>query len=142
MPPQTVVTTDPDKIDVVQVHEWLKGSYWAAHRTLEKQRRAMSSSLNFGALQDGVLVGFARIVTDGTTFAWLCDVIVDPGHRGQGIGRTLMDAVFTHPDIEGLRVTYLATRDAHKLYAPYGFEPIEPGNVMARRVPEGGTTGS
>ncbi|MBS1713431.1 MAG: GNAT family N-acetyltransferase [Armatimonadetes bacterium] len=135
--PPLTVTTDSGRIDVETVHRWLSGSYWAANRTLDEQRRAMASSVNFGAFAGDRLIGFARVVTDGTTFAWLCDVIVDPEERGKGVGRALMDGVFAHPDLVGIRMTVLATRDAHELYRPYGFDEVEHRNVMARRIPEG-----
>ncbi len=82
------------------------------------------------------LAGFARVVTDRATFAWLCDVFVVPAHRGNGVSKLLMDAVMAHPDLARVRNFMLATRDAHGLYARYGFAPLaEPGRWMAIRRP-------
>jgi GNAT superfamily N-acetyltransferase len=96
--------------------------------------KAIDNSLCFAALRDGDLVGFARVVTDRATFAWLCDVFVAEQARGAGVGKRLMEAVVTHPDLLGLRRFLLATRDAHGLYRQYGFRPIEnPEALMAIR---------
>ncbi|MFZ0215744.1 MAG: GNAT family N-acetyltransferase, partial [Candidatus Dormiibacterota bacterium] len=90
-------------------------------------------SLCFGALDRGGQLGFARIVTDRATFAWLCDVFVSPAARGRGIGRRLLDAVAAHPDLQTVRRILLATRDAHRLYARHGFQPLaEPARWMER----------
>jgi GNAT superfamily N-acetyltransferase len=92
--------------------------------------------LCFAAYSAHEIVGFARVVTDHATFAWLCDVFVLPAHRGHGISRQLMDAVMARPDLARVRNFMLATRDAHGLYAKYGFTPLaEPARWMAIRRP-------
>ena len=132
------ISTDPRHLDVGAVHRYLSGeSYWAAgvpRRTLEK---AIAGSLNFGLYAGepgGTLAGYARVVTDRATFAWLCDVFVLPAHRGRGLGVWLMEVVMAHPDLQELRNFLLATRDAHGLYARFGFTPLEePARWMAIR---------
>lgn len=103
--------------------------------------RAIDGSLCFSAFDSDPArgapqVGFARVVTDRATFAWLCDVFVVEAHRGHGAAKALLDAVMSHPDLQGLRNVLLATRDAHRLYARYGFAPLaEPARWMAIRRP-------
>jgi N-acetylglutamate synthase-like GNAT family acetyltransferase len=97
-------------------------------------KRSIEGSIPFSAFLDGIQVGFARVVTDRATFAWLADVWVEEAHRGRGIGHALMEAVVAHPDVQTLRRFLLATRDAHSLYAQYGFTPIDkPEAYMAVR---------
>jgi len=123
---QVTTTTDLGRIDLDVVHRWLStDAYWALGRSREAVEAAARHSLNVGALDAvGVLVGYARVVTDRATFAWLCDVYVDPAARGQGVGKVLVDAV-----AEGVRswdVTrvVLKTRDAHDLYERVGFRAV------------------
>lgn len=120
------VSTEPGRLDVVRVHQWLStDAYWALGRSLETVRRAIEGSVNVGAYApDGVQVGFARVVTDRATFAWLCDVYVDPAHRGRGLGTRLVAAVLDHLAPYRLRRVLLATADAHGLYARFGFQPL------------------
>jgi GNAT superfamily N-acetyltransferase len=99
-------------------------SYWAAGRPLGVVRRAVESSLCFGLYAGGQQVGFARVVTDRATFAWLYDVFVLEGYRGRGLGKWLVECVVAHPALQGLRRLLLATRDAHGLYERYGFRPL------------------
>ena len=126
------VSTDMSWVEFQKVHEWLSQSYWASERTFEEQKAAIEGSLNFSARRDGAMVGFARIVTDFQTFAWICDVIVDPDCRGQGIGTMLMDAVFAESQLKDVKRFMLGTRDAHALYEKYGFESMEQGRIMRR----------
>jgi GNAT superfamily N-acetyltransferase len=119
------ISTDPDRLDVDLVHRWLsEDAYWALGRSREVVGRSIAHSLNFGAYADGRLVGYARLVTDGATFAWLCDVYVSADQRGHGVGTALMDAVDDRLRGLGVRRAMLATADAHALYARYGFEPM------------------
>lgn len=129
------LSTDPDRLDLAFVHDFLsRSSYWARGRTLAAVQRSMEHSLCFGLYAGRQQVGFARVVTDYATFAWLCDVFVAEAQRGQGLGKWLVESVVTHPDLRGLFV--LATRDAHDLYRRYGgFEPLQsPERWMARRM--------
>ncbi|MEP9363566.1 GNAT family N-acetyltransferase [Nocardioides sp. CN2-186] len=128
------VSTDPALLDVDTVHRWLSTeAYWATGRSRQVVERAIAGSLNFGAYDEGVLVGYARLVTDRATFAWLCDVFVDSAARGHGVGTALMTAVDETLAAWQVRRAVLATADAHALYARFGFEPMtEPERWMLR----------
>ena len=118
-------------------------AYWSQGLPRDIFDRAIDNSINFAAFDGDArsegpdeVVGFARVVTDRATFAWLCDVFVLPEHRGNGVSKLLMDAVMAHPDLARVRNFMLATRDAHGLYAKYGFEHLaEPQRWMAIRKP-------
>jgi GNAT superfamily N-acetyltransferase len=120
------VSADPAAIDFGLVHGFLsREAYWCRGVPAATLRKAIANSLCFSALDTGgAQVGFARVVTDRATFAYLCDVFVVPAARGAGVGKALMDAVIAHPDLQGLRRFSLATADAHGLYARYGFAPL------------------
>jgi GNAT superfamily N-acetyltransferase len=121
------ISTDPARLDVPLVHTWLStDAYWAIGRTRERQDAAIAGSLNFGVYDtaSGAQVAYARVITDHATFAWLCDVYVDPSTRGRGVGSALVTAVRDHPTLGGVRRMLLATRDAHEVYARVGFEPL------------------
>lgn len=129
------ISADPARLDVPRVHRWLStDAYWALGRSLAKQEAAIAGSLNFGAYHrvTGEQHAYARVVTDRATFAWLCDVYVDPAARGQGLATHLLTAVRDHLAPFRLRRVMLATADAHPLYAKFGFEPLsEPGKWMS-----------
>jgi GNAT superfamily N-acetyltransferase len=128
------ISTDKSRLDIAWIHRFLsEESYWAARVPLEIVRRAVEHSLCFGLYVDGHQVGFARVVTDRATFAWVSDVFVDADHRGRGYGKRLMEAIGAHPDLQDLRLWILGTRDAHGLYEQYGFGPATPGRFMERR---------
>jgi GNAT superfamily N-acetyltransferase len=116
-----VVSTDKDRLDVGRIHEYLSGSaYWALDRPMEVVVRSIEHSLCFGVYDGPGQVGFCRVVTDYATFAWLCDVFILPSYRGLGLGKWLIECVVAHPELAGLRLFVLATRDAHELYRRYG----------------------
>lgn len=119
------LSADRAAVDVAAVHAYLSQSYWARGIPLATVARSIENSLCF-SLHDGSgnQVGFARVVTDYATFAYLCDVYVLPGHGGRGLGKWLMQTVMDWPGLHGLRRFLLATRDAHGLYAQYGFAPL------------------
>lgn len=117
-----VLTTDPDAIDVGAVHAFLEQSYWARGIPLEVVRQSMAHSLSFGLLREQQLVGFARVISDYATFAYVGDVFVLSEFRGQGLATWMMTCIQAHPQLQGLRRWCLATRDAHRLYARVGFE--------------------
>jgi GNAT superfamily N-acetyltransferase len=122
---QLTVTTDPARLDLDAVHAFLRGAYWCEDIPLPTLARAIARSLCFSLLAgDGGQIGFARVITDSATFAYLCDVYVLPAHRGRGLGRWLMECVMAHPDLAGLRRFNLVTQDAHGLYRPLGFAPL------------------
>ncbi|WP_213451504.1 GNAT family N-acetyltransferase [Rhizomonospora bruguierae] len=121
------LSTDPDRIDVARVYEWLStDAYWATGRTLDVVQRAITGSVSFGVYRpgDGAQVAFARAVTDGATFAWVCDVYVDRSERGRGLGTWLVDGVRQELSGCGVRRLLLATLDAHGVYAKLGFQPL------------------
>ena len=126
------ISTEPGDIDFDVVHGFLsREAYWSLGIPRALLERAAAHSLCFSALLDGRQVGFARVATDHATFAYLADVFVLPAERGQGISKALMDAVMAHPGLQGLRRFLLATRDAHALYAGYGFAaPASPQTLM------------
>jgi GNAT superfamily N-acetyltransferase len=121
-----VISTDPSMLDLDVVHGFLQRSYWASERPLETIKRSVEGSLNFGLYRanDQRQVGFARVVTDFATFAWLCDVFIDEAHRGQGLGVWLVETVVEHPELRCMRLWMLGTRDAHGLYEKIGFTPL------------------
>ncbi|MFE9774283.1 GNAT family N-acetyltransferase [Streptomyces sp. NPDC005931] len=129
------ISIDPDRIDAARVHHWLStDAYWALGRSRRKQDRAIEGSLNFGAYDSasGKQVAYARVVTDRATFAWLCDVYVDPSVRGKGVGSALVAAVREELRPHGLRRIMLATHDAHGVYERLGFRPLDrPEHWMA-----------
>ncbi|WP_431880069.1 GNAT family N-acetyltransferase [Micromonospora marina] len=121
------ISTDPDRIDLDRVHVWLAtDAYWALGRDRETVVRAFAGSIGFGVYRpaDGRQVAVARVVTDGATFAWLCDVYVDPAERGRGLGTWLAGAVRDHLGELGVSRILLATLDAHGVYAKIGFRPV------------------
>lgn len=131
-------SADTDRIDRARVHAWLRDqSYWASDRPRTKQDAAIDASRNYGLYDDatGEQVAYARVVTDGETFAWLCDVFVSPTRRGEGLGKQLVAGVLADLDPRGLNRIALGTRDAHGLYAQFGFEPADASRDMVRRSP-------
>lgn len=119
------ITTDRARMDLATIHAFLSGqSYWATNIPLETLSRALDHSLCFAAMDDGALIGFARVITDRATFAYLADVFVVPEHRGRGIAKCIMACIFEHPELQHLRRWLLVTRDAHGLYEQYGFRAL------------------
>jgi GNAT superfamily N-acetyltransferase len=118
------ISTDPARLDVVAIHSYLTRSYWSPGIPRDIVERALRNSLCFGVYEfaSGAQVGLARVVTDYATFAYLCDVYVLEEHRGHGLGKRLMRELMSHPALTGARRAMLATRDAHGLYAGFGFQ--------------------
>jgi GNAT superfamily N-acetyltransferase len=131
------ISTDRSRLNVTLIHEFLRSSYWAQDIPREIVERSIEGSLCFGAYVDGQQVGFARVITDFATFGYLADVFVVPEHRGKGVGKLLMRNVLAHPELQGLRRILLATKDAHGLYAQFGFEPLAiPETLMSIHKPD------
>ena len=118
------VSTDPERLDAGAIHAFLSTSYWAEGIPRELLERALRNSLCFGLYEGERQIGLARVITDGATYAYLCDVYVLPETRGQGLGTWLMESVMAHPDLQGLRRFSLVTRDAHELYRRFGFTAL------------------
>ena len=128
------VSTDPGRLDLGVVHGFLHDAYWSRGVPRAVVERAIAGSLPFGLYApEGAQAGFARVVSDRATFAWLADVFVLPGHRGRGLGAWLVERVVAHPELQGLRRWALATADAHPLYARFGFTALpDPALFMVR----------
>lgn len=119
------ISTDKQLLDFNAIYNYLENdSYWAKGIPVEKLRKAIDNSLCFGVYQDKKQAGFARIITDRATFAYLCDVFILPDFRGIGLSKWLMQTITGHEDLQGLRRWSLATADAHGLYNQFGFTPI------------------
>jgi GNAT superfamily N-acetyltransferase len=119
------IDDDPGRLDVGAIHAFLaRDSYWSPGIPRDVLVRAIAGSLNFGLYRDGTQAGYARVVSDKATFAWLTDVYVLPDHRGHRLGHQLVRAVLGHPDLQGLGRIVLATTDAHRIYADCGFVPL------------------
>jgi GNAT superfamily N-acetyltransferase len=131
-----VISTDKARLDLRLIHKYLSTvSYWAQGRPFDVVLRSIEHSLCFGLYEGGQQVGFARVVTDRATFAWLCDVFVLESRQGHGLGKWLVESVVAHPDLKGLRLFLLATTDTHELYRRYGgFEGLPaPEKWMLRK---------
>lgn len=132
-----IAVEHPRAADIDTLHALLRETYWSPGIPREVVERACSNSMCAIARdKDGAFAGFARLVTDRATFAWLCDVIVLPAHQGKGVARDLVRAFQGHPELQNLRRWLLGTRDAHGVYAPLGFSAIgEPSRMMEIRNP-------
>ena len=122
-----------EKVNSTSVKKLLEQSYWAKDRPLDVIEISMKHSINFGVFYRNELVGFGRVVTDFSTVYWLCDVIIDSEHRGQGLGKKLVSTITSHKTISNI-LGILATMDAHGLYAQYGFEKL-PDRYMSKKRP-------
>ncbi|HEX2831635.1 MAG TPA: GNAT family N-acetyltransferase [Thermoanaerobaculia bacterium] len=120
------ITHDRARMDVTRIHDYLSNeSYWARGIPRERVERAIAHSLCFGAFDGAQQVGFARVISDFATFAYVADVFVVESHRGRGVSKQIMRAITEHPDLQNLRRWHLVTRDAHGLYAQFGFTPVD-----------------
>ncbi len=119
-----MLTDDKMRLDFDVVCSLLHATYWASSRPREIIAKSMNHSICFALLHSGQQVGFARVVTDYATFAWICDVIIAPEHQGRGLGKWMMECVLTHPELQ-TSTQVLRTRDAHTLYERFGFERTE-----------------
>jgi GNAT superfamily N-acetyltransferase len=132
------IDTDKSLLQVDVIHSFLTNeSYWAQTRTLEQTRRAIENSICFGIFEAGRQIGFARVVSDKATFAYVGDVFVLNEYRGRGLSKWLMETMISHPELQGLRRWLLATRDAHSLYEQYDFAALRhPQRWMERTAPD------
>jgi GNAT superfamily N-acetyltransferase len=132
-----LISTDSALLDVEVIHNYLHQSYWAAGIPIEIVQRSIANSLCFGIYKNAAQIGFARVISDYATFAYLADVFILESFRGQGLSKWLMEMIISHPQLQGLRRWMLATRDAHELYQKYGFTALKtPANCMEITVPD------
>ena len=126
-----IITTEKEKLDIDFIHSFLTRSYWAEGITKEVIKRSIGGSLCFGVFENdkanlsaGRQIGFARMITDKATFAYLADVFIVEEYQGLGLSKWLMEVIMSHPELQGLRRMMLATRDAHGLYEKFGFTQL------------------
>jgi GNAT superfamily N-acetyltransferase len=126
-----LISTDPAQFDLDAIHAYLVRAYWCEGIPRETMERAIANSLCFALLRGTAQIGFARVITDSATYAYLCDVYVREEYRDKGLGKWLMECVMGHPALQGLRRFSLATRDAHGLYRQFGFRELsKPESMM------------
>ena len=132
-----VISTDKNRLQTDIIYKFLiEESYWATTRSVEQMERAIENSLCFGVYLEEKQIGFARVISDLATFAYLGDVFILKEFRGRGLSKWLMETIVSHPDLQGLRRWILATKDAHVLYEQFGFEPLKfPERWMERPEP-------
>jgi GNAT superfamily N-acetyltransferase len=132
------ISTDRARLQIDVIQRYLaEESYWAQTRTRKQTERAIKNSLPFGVYKGENLIGFARVVTDFATFAYLGDVFILEDYRGKGLSKWLMDVIVSHPDLQNLRRWILATRDAHTLYEKFGFAALRfPERWMEKTAPD------
>ncbi len=120
------ITTDKSRLDLGMIHHFLyTTAHWAVGRPMSIVKKSIENSLCFGVFDVESQVGFARMVTDGATVGWICDMFILPAYRGKGLGRWLVECMMEYPDVQGLRRILLNTRDAHDLYIKYAnFRPL------------------
>ena len=118
------ISTERSRLDIALIHDFLSSSYWAKGIPRSVVEKSIEHSLCFGVFHDGRQVAFARVISDFAVVAYLADVFVIPEHRGRGVSKLLMGAILEHSELQGLRRIFLATRDAHGLYAQFGFRPL------------------
>lgn len=119
-----IISTDKNKINIGYVHNFLTQSYWSLGIAEEVVKKAMENSLSFGMYNKNEQIGYARVMTDTATFAYIADVFIDENYRGKGLGKWLMKSILAHPHLQGLRRILLTTKDAHGLYQQCGFTLI------------------
>lgn len=125
------ISANPKRLDLDAIHGFLSRSFWAKGIPKKLVAKSIRNSLCFGVFHQREQVGFARVVTDRATYAYLCDVYILESHRGKGLSKRLVEAVMAHPDLQGLRRFQLVTRDAHGLYKRFGFRaPQHPDRHM------------
>ena len=133
-----LISTDKEKLDADFIHRFLSGeSYWAKNISLEAVKRSIEHSLCYGVYHNGNQVGYAKVITDFTTTAYIGDVFITPEYRRRGLSKWLMETIVSHPEMQGLRRWVLATADAHSLYEKSGFKPLaKPDRWMERHKPD------
>lgn len=129
------VSTDKTRLDLNIIFNFLSNSYWGKNFTFELVKKCIDNSFCFGAYLDNKQIGFARVITDFTRFAYLADVFILPEYQGKGLGKQMLNSIFSHPDLKDITKWSLNTSDAHGLYKQFGFTPIpEPEKYMERKL--------
>ncbi|RJP48279.1 MAG: N-acetyltransferase [Anaerolineaceae bacterium] len=118
------ISDDASRLDLDAIADFLSRAYWAETRPRDVIERSVQHSLNIGVYDGKRQIGFARVVTDRAVFAYLCDVFIHEGYRGQALGKWMMECIVNHPELQGLRRWCLVTRDAHGLYNQFGFAEL------------------
>ena len=119
-----LISTNKNLLQIDVIHNFLQTSYWASNRSKEKTIRAIENSICFGVYENEKQIGFARVLSDCAVIAYVCDVFILPEYRGKGLSKFLMNTILEHPELQDLRRWILATKDAHGLYAQFGFHPF------------------
>lgn len=130
---EITINTDVEKLNLKLIHNFISKSYWGKGRTIEQIEKSIKQSLNFGIYADGKQIGYARVVTDFTFFAYLMDVFIVENERGKGYSKNLMEYIMNYPSLKNVENWKLTTVDAHKLYEKYGFHKIENADKMMER---------
>jgi N-acetylglutamate synthase-like GNAT family acetyltransferase len=128
------ISTSKEKLDIVFIYQFLSHSYWAENIPVQTVEKSIEGSLCFGIYDVSKQIGFARVITDYATFGYLADVFIDENYRGRGLSKWLMEFIMSHPQLQGFRNWYLATRDAHGLYAQFGFTALDNPERIMRKV--------
>lgn len=129
------ISTAKEKLDIAWIHDFLSHSYWAENIPLQTVQRSIDHSICFAVYEAEKQIGFARVITDQATFGYLADVFIAEQYRGRGLSKWLMQTILAHPELQGFRTWQLATRDAHGLYAQFGFAvPENPQRIMRKVV--------
>ena len=128
------ISTKKSDLDIKFINAFISNSYWGKGRTIEETKKCIENSLNFGMFSNGKQIGYARVVTDFTIFAYILDVFIMENERGKGFSISIMNDIMNHPKLKNLKTWKLATSDAHGLYKKYGFDSIiNPENLMERK---------
>ena len=128
------ISTKKSDLDIQFIHAFISNSYWGKGRTLEETKKCIENSLNFGMFSNGKQIGYARVVTDFTIFAYILDVFIVENERGKGFSILIMNDIMNHPELTNVKTWKLATSDAHGLHKKYGFDSIiNPENLMERK---------
>jgi len=128
------ISTDKRKLNIPTIHNYLKKAYWSKNIPIYLVQKSIKGSICFGVYHHKRQVGFARVITDLTTFGYLADVFVIPEYQGNGLGKFLIKTIMECPDFQGFRSWSLGTKDAHGLYLKYGFKEMENPKIWMRKV--------
>ena len=129
-----IISTDRRKLNIEVIHGYLKNAYWSKNKPKALVQKSIKGSICFGVYHNKQQVGFARVITDLTTFGYLADVFIVPDYQGKGLGKLLIKTIMECPDLQGFRGWLLGTRDAHGLYAKYGFRELENPKIWMRKA--------